>query len=125
MHSKTDHVDQVVPVIEMDYYYLTEKPEKPDRASASAAAASAAVADKEEKNSQTCLVAVCRSTGYRFSTVVTEKGPGCSYAVAAMCSWLHELGHSRFIVQSDGEPAFRTARRRQGQVLDEQCTGCG
>ena len=110
VHSKTDHVDQVVPVIEMDYYYLTEKPEKPDRASASAAAASAAVADEEEKNSQTCLVAVCRSTGYLFSTVVTEKGPGCSYAVAAMCSWLHELGHSRFILQSDGEPALVALR---------------
>ena len=64
VHSKTDHVDQVVPVIEMDYYYLTEKPEKPDRASASAAAANAAVADEEEKNSQTCLVvsAAARAT---------------------------------------------------------------
>ena len=55
-----------------------------------------------------------RSSGYLFGTVVTVKGPGRDCAVAAAASWLQELGHARFILQSDGEPAlkaFRTATK--------------
>ena len=104
MHSslKTDHVDVVVPVIEMGYFYLTDGTE----------------------DQQTGLIAICRSTGYTFATVVTEKGTKFSYAVAAMASWMRETGHSRCILQSDGEPslvAFRNAVREK--VLAEAPPG--
>ena len=60
MHSKADHVDQVVPIIEMDYWYLTGKPpERTDRSKPSSAAAAAAPEDEDDdpfavkKNAQT------------------------------------------------------------------------
>ncbi len=95
-HSKADPEDRVVPVIELGYRDLTGRP--PGKTEDDPFV--------EEKSSQICVVAVCRSTGYLFTSVVTEKGPGCGYAVAAMSSWLHELGHRRCILQSDGEPAL-------------------
>jgi hypothetical protein len=86
-HSKADHADRVVPVIELGYRDLTGRPPGKTEDDSSV----------EEKSSQICVIAACRSTGRLFALVVTEKGPGCGYAVAAMSSWLHELGHSRCI----------------------------
>ena len=63
--TKNDHIDQVVPLIEMDYFFVTDT-----------------------QDSQTGLVAVCRSTGYSFCSAVAEKGPKCAYGVASMVSWL-------------------------------------
>ena len=52
--SLNERVDEVLPVIEMDYFFMTDA-----------------------KHSQTGLAAVCRSTGYLFASAVTEKGPRC------------------------------------------------
>ena len=96
-----ERVDEVLPVIEMDYFSMTDA-----------------------KHSQTGLAAVCRSTGYLFASAVTEKGPRCLYGVAAMASWLKELGNAKFVLQSVGEPslvAFRDAVREK--YLLEAATG--
>ena len=34
------------------------------------------------------------------------KGPSGAYVVAAFASWIWELGHTRVIIQSDGQPAI-------------------
>ena len=96
--ATTERIDEVIPVIEMDYFYIT------------------GAAGDGEKNSQTAIAAVCRSTGYLFASAVEEKGPKCAYAVAAMVSWLKELGYAKCVLQSDGEPslvAYRDAVRER------------
>ena len=59
-----DGQDQAVPVIELEYWYLTGKP--PEKTEDDPFA--------EERSSQTCVIAVHRSTGYLFASVVTGKG---------------------------------------------------
>ena len=52
------------------------------------------------------LFASCRSSTNFFATLCTTKGPKETKVVAAFASLIWELGHARFIIQSDGEPAI-------------------
>ena len=86
-----DEKEVAVPIIEMDYFYVTD-----------------------EAVGQVGFVAVCCETGYTFCSMATENGPVCTYGISSMVSWLGELGHAWFVMQSDGEPAlvaFRDACR--------------
>ena len=76
--------DTVLLVIQCDHQYLTDAGEEPVVA----------------------LFASCRSSTNPFATLCTTKGPKDTYVVAAFASWMWKLGHARFIIQSDGEPAL-------------------
>ena len=52
------------------------------------------------------MAGVDRASGSIFATQSIVKGSGCVYTVAAICSWLRELGYSRMELRSDGEPAI-------------------
>jgi hypothetical protein len=82
IHSKAHHVDQVAPVIEIYHFYLTEHQLVAAAVGSSVAVASspAATAENEEQaqTKSTCLVAIYRSTGYLYGSVVEENGPKCA-----------------------------------------------
>ena len=88
-------LDSVLPVIQCDYGYLTDVGEEPVVA----------------------LFASCRSSTNLFATLCTQKGPKDAYVVAAIASWIWELGHARLVIQSDGEAAILAlvAAVRDGQ----------
>ena len=77
-------IDDVLPVIQLDYGYLTA----------------------EEDEATAVLFAVDRSSTNVFATACSKKGPTDLYAVASFASWIRELGHHRLILQTDGEPAL-------------------
>ena len=79
-------LDAVRPLIALDYFYQGDGDERADVAP--------------------CLAAVDASTGMLFATRCSRKGD-CSYTAKALASWLRELGHPRFDLQSDGEPAAK------------------
>ncbi len=66
----------------------------------------AADSQEEQAKRATCVVAICRITGYLCTSAVQEKGPKRTYAVASMTSWLRKMGPSPFILQSDWEPSL-------------------
>ena len=85
-YSAHEKLDSLQPVIQFDYYYLT---------------------DEREKHQQTCVVGVCTSTGALWTTQVVTKGAELSaYTVASAASWLRELGRLKLTLQTDGEPAL-------------------
>ena len=51
------------------------------------------------------------STGAAWAPAVLVKDKEDPYIVASVFSWLSELGHSKIIIQSDGEPVLEVVMR--------------
>ena len=57
------------------------------------------------------MVGTDMSTGEAWASTVLIKGKEDPYVVSSILSWLSELGHSKVIIQSDGEPASEVVMR--------------
>ena len=57
------------------------------------------------------MVGTDMSTGAAWASAVLIKGREDPYIVSSILSWLSELGHSKVIIQSDGEPASEIVMR--------------
>ena len=57
------------------------------------------------------MVGTDMSTGAAWASAVLIKGKEDPYIVSSILSWLSELGHSKVIIQSDGEPASEVVMR--------------
>ena len=57
------------------------------------------------------MVGTDMSTGAAWASAVLVKGKEDPYIVSSILSWLSELGHSKVIIQSDGEPASEVVMR--------------
>ena len=57
------------------------------------------------------MVGTDMSTGAAWASAVLIKGKEDPYIVSSILSWLSELGHSKVIIQSDGEPASEMVMR--------------
>ena len=57
------------------------------------------------------MVGTDMSTGAAWASTVLIKGKEDPYIVSSILSWLSELGHSKIIIQSDGEPASEVVMR--------------
>ena len=57
------------------------------------------------------MVGTDMSTGAAWASTVLIKSKEDPYIVSSILSWLSELGHSKVIIQSDGEPASEVVMR--------------
>ena len=57
------------------------------------------------------MVGTDMSTGAAWASAVLIKGKEDPYIVSSILSWLSELGHSKVIIQSDGEPVSEIVMR--------------
>ena len=57
------------------------------------------------------MVGTDMSPGAAWASTVLIKGKEDPYIVSSILSWLSELGHSKVIIQSDGEPASEVVMR--------------
>ena len=57
------------------------------------------------------MVGTDMSTGAAWASDVLIRGKEDPYIVSSILSWLSELGHSKVIIQSDGEPASEVVMR--------------
>ena len=63
-------------------------------------------------------------TGAAWASAVLIKGKEDPYIVSSILSWLSELGHSKVIIQSDGEPASEVVMRMvqsRGATTEQPC----
>ena len=90
--------DRRIPVIHMDYAWLSEKGLflKIDE-----------LDEEEKKHAVTVLVAYCSASGIPFMHVVAAKGTSVDkYSAERIVEDIVYLGHSRVILRSDNEPAL-------------------
>ena len=91
--------DEITPVIEMDYFFVGD-----------------------EITGVSALVANDRASGSLYSTVVTEKGPKCTFALSSCISWLRELGLPALYPPVGWRTRLdRLRERRSGEDAREQC----
>ena len=83
---KQETKEKLIPVVQMDY-------------------AEAGV-ENDPHNNFKMIVAKDMASGMGAAIAIQTKGPKDEYAVAAMCSFLKELGHTRMDLRSDNEPAI-------------------
>ena len=57
------------------------------------------------------MVGTDTSTGAAWPSAYLIKGKEDPYIVSSILSWLSKLGHSKVIIQSDGEPASEVVMR--------------
>ena len=57
------------------------------------------------------MVGTDMSRGAVWASTVLIEGKEDPYIVSSILSWLSELGHSKVIIQSDGEPASEDVMR--------------
>ena len=101
-HQRDQHkLDAVRPILQMDYFFQ---------------------GDDETFADTPAIICVDTSAGAVFATQCTQKG-SCPYTLAALSSWVGELGHARIILQSDGEPAIMAlAQKMRGKIAKDSET---
>ena len=81
-------VDSVLPLIEFDFFHVT---------------------GKGDVSSQVGLVGACRATQALYGTIVpTRVVRDSAYTIYSVVAWIQELGHTKMVLQTDGEPALHS-----------------